>query len=456
MNYDHWLRRLKSNPLPAYLQIPDLIAEDLQSGRLEPRDRLPPLRELADELELNYATVVRGIAEARQRGLVASRPGMGTYVRGSFIGLPLRGGTGAEMSMNLPPEVEDHPSMRALLLRAAETITATSVHELMRYQDFGGTERDRSIGAHWLRRWLPEVKAEQVLVAPGIHAVLLALVTQLVKPGQSLCVERVAYPGIKAIAAQLGVSLLPLPMDDAGLLPEGFESACKSTPVAALYLCPTLQNPTTATLPIDRREALADLARRYGVPIIEDDAYAMLPPAAPPAVADFAPELTYYVTGLSKWLGAGLRTAYVVAPGPEAQLRLAGALRATTVMASPFVNALIADWFERDLAEVVLAAVRDECVFRSQLAHQRLAALGVRSQRYGFHAWLPLHHAERNPTTASVIAAELQRLGVPAVAGSAFSTDAKPVAGLRLCLGGALTREDCKRALQAVADAVQS
>src|SRR5262245_6819025 len=60
-----WVNRLKNDSLPAYLQIPDLIAEDLQHGRLTPHYRLPPLRELADLLELNYSTVVRGIAEAR-------------------------------------------------------------------------------------------------------------------------------------------------------------------------------------------------------------------------------------------------------------------------------------------------------------------------------------------------------------------------------------------------------
>lgn len=456
MSYVHWVHRLRTNSLPAYLQIPDLIAEDLQNGRLAPRERLPPLRELADQLELNYTTVVRGIGQARQRGLVASRPGMGTYVRGTFIGLPLRAGTGVEMTMNLSPEIEEHPAMQALLVRASETIGRSPLHDLMRYQDFGGTDRDRGIGAQWLRQWIPEVEADRVLVAPGIHSVLLALVTMLVRHGQSLCVESLTYPGMKAISAQLGTRLLPLPMDDLGVIPEGFESACQSTSVAALYLCPNLQNPTTATVPMRRREQLADVALRFGVPIVEDDAYGMLPPATPPALADFAPDLTYYVTGLSKWLGAGLRTAYVVAPTGAARLRLAGALRATTVMASPFVNAVVADWFEEGLAASVLSAVREECRFRSAQVHDRLGSLGVRVQPHGFHAWLPLPGREPARPVAAEMAAGLQRLGVAAVAGSAFSTDGEPPEALRLCLGGALNRDDCGRALQAVMDAVAS
>jgi len=318
MPFAHWVHRLKSSPLPAYQLIPDLIAEDLQQGRLAPRERLPPLRELAARLQLNYTTVVRGFAEARERGLIASRPGMGSFVRGSFIGLPLRAGTGAEMTMNMPPEIEDHPAMQALLEGANAGLAAVPLHDLMRYQDFGGTPRDRALGAQWLSQWV-EADAARVLVAPGIHAVLLALVSLLVKPGQSLCVEALTYPGIKAIAAQLGTRLHPLAMDEQGLVPDDFEAACKSTPIGALHLCPNLHNPTTATLPIKRREQIADIALRYSIPIIEDDAYGMLPAAIPPSLAEYAPDLVYYVSGMSKWLGAGLRVAYVQAPSAAAR-----------------------------------------------------------------------------------------------------------------------------------------
>lgn len=454
MSFSHWIARLRNSGLPAYQLIPELIAEDLQQGRLAPRERLPPLRELALTLQLNYTTVVRGFAAARERGLIASRPGMGSYVRGSFIGLPLRAGTGAEMTMNMPPEIEDHPAMQALQHSAAEAITAATLHDLMRYQDFGGTAHDRDLAARWLAQWVPEASADRVLVAPGIHSVLLALVSMLVKPGQSLCVESLVYPGMKAIAAQLGTQLHPLTMDERGLVPEEFEAACKSTPVGALYLCPNLHNPTTATLPMRRREQLADIALRYSVPIIEDDAYGMLPAATPPALADYAGALTYYISGLSKWLGAGVRVAYVLAPTHAAQRRLAGALRATTVMASPFVNAVVSHWLERGHGNEVLAAVRTECSWRSALMRERLGALGIRTQPQGFHGWLPLPGGDGHGSSATQIASALRELGVAAVAAAAFSTDRQPPEGLRLCLGGGLTRDDCGRALQAVAAAL--
>ncbi|WP_066259158.1 PLP-dependent aminotransferase family protein [Hydrogenophaga flava] len=454
MPFTHWIARLRSSTLPAYQLIPELIAQDLQSGRLAPRERLPPLRDLASKLDLNYTTVVRGFAEARERGLIVSRPGLGSFVRGSFIGLPLRAGTGAEMTMNMPPELSEHPAIQRAQEQAARSMAQANFQDLMRYQDFGGTPRDRHLAAQWMAQWVPEAVPERLLVAPGIHSVLLALTSLLVKPGQSLCVEPLVYPGIKAIAAQLGTRLHPLSMDEQGLIPESLEAACKSLPVGALYLCPNLHNPTTATLPIRRREQLADIALRHSVPIIEDDAYGMLPTAVPPPLIEFAPELTYYISGLSKWLGAGVRTAHVLTPTSATHQRLAGALRATTVMASPLINHVVSEWFEQGHSAEVLAAVREECQWRSQTIRTRLANHGVRTQPNGFHAWLPLLAREDGHCIASEMADKLRSLGVAAVAGSTFCTDRNPPEGLRLCLGGSLTRDDCGRALQAVVDAL--
>ena len=133
----HWRRRLASSGQPAYLLIPELIAEDLRSGRLAPRDRLPNLRDLADALALNYTTVARAYSEARQRGLIDSRPGMGTFVRGQRPALPLRGGSAAEMTMNLPTEPDDPALLERMHGSAMEVMAEADLYGLMRYQDFG-------------------------------------------------------------------------------------------------------------------------------------------------------------------------------------------------------------------------------------------------------------------------------------------------------------------------------
>ncbi len=447
----HWRKRLDASDRPAYLLIPDLIAEDLRDGRLAARDRLPTLRELAGALELNYTTVARAYAEARKRGLIDSRVGTGTYVRSKSPGLPLRGGTGAEMTMNLPPEPDDPLLLARLRDSAAEVMAHADLNALLRYQDFGGSDADREAGAAWLRRRLAGATAERVLVCPGIHSVLLALLSQFARPGELVCVEALAYPGLKAIASQLGVQLHALPLDDEGPDPDAFEHACRTLAPRALYCNPTLLNPTTATMSLARREAIADIALRYSIPIIEDDAYAMLPRRLLPPLAHFAPELTWYVTGFSKCLGAGLRSAYVCAPNARQAQRLAGALRATTVMASPLTNALATRWVQDGTAEAVLQAIRTASMARQELAARHLGDHGIAAQPEGFHLWLPV------ASSWSVVefASYLRTQGVAVVASAAFCTDADPPDAVRVCLGGPQSLDDCDRALRLIAETIE-
>ncbi|MEF7612445.1 PLP-dependent aminotransferase family protein [Aquincola sp. MAHUQ-54] len=445
----HWRKRLLATERPAYLAIPDLIAEDLRDGRLAARDRLPTLRELAEDLHLNYTTVARAYAEARKRGLIDSRAGYGSFVRGKAPALPLRGGSGAEMTMNLPPEPSDAALLARMHESAAEVMAQCDLYGLLRYQDFGGTPADREAGAHWLRRRLPNATADRLLVCPGIHSVLTALLSQLARPGELICVDALAYPGLKAIATQLGVQLHALPLDDDGPDVEAFEHACKTLSPKAVYCNPTLLNPTTITMSRARREALVDVALRYSVPIVEDDAYAMLPTERlPRPLACLAPDVTYYITGFSKCLGAGLRNAYVLAPNVRLAQRLAGALRATTVMASPVTNALATRWVQDGTADAVLEAIRDECRRRHALAMDHLGRWGVAGHPECFHLWLPLACDWNIVECASY----LRTQGVAVVASAAFSTDGNPPDAMRICLGGPAPLDACDRALRLLAD----
>lgn len=431
--------------------IADLIAADVRSGRLLPRARMPNLRELAGALGLHYTTVARAYAEARKRGLIDSRPGAGSFARGANPALPLRGGSSTEMTMNLPPEPPDPALLARMHDSAAELMARSDLYDLMRYQDFGGSPADKEAAVQWLRRRLPDCSVDRVLVCPGIHSALAALFSQLARPGELICVEALTYPGIKAMANQLGVRLHALALDDEGPSAAQFEQACKTLAPKALYCNPTLLNPTTLTVSRRRREALADIALRFSIPVIEDDAYAMLPRQVPEPLALLAPELTYYITGFSKCLGAGLRTAYVCAPNERQAQRLAGALRATTVMASPITTALATRWVVDGTAEAMLQAIRAESAARQALATRRLGSHGFQAHAEGFHLWLPLSSSWSMVEFASY----LRTQGVAVVASAAFSTDGDPPDAVRICLGGKLTRAECDAALHLIADTLE-
>jgi len=452
-HFSRWSAALQKSGQPAYLALADAIADDMRSGRLAAGARLPPLRSLAQQLDLNFTTVARGYAEAQRRGLIDSKAGHGTFIRAVLP--PKSGRTRGfsdllDMTMNLPPEPRDTALLQKMRQGLARMQEQADLRSLLRYQDFGGSAEDRLAGACWLDRILPDLGPDRVLVCPGAQGALLGVMSMLARPGDVICTEAVTYPGIKALAAQLGVRLHGLPADDEGIDPQAFAAACGAHAPKALYCNPTLLNPTTAIYSQARRVAIADIARRYGVPIIEDDAYGLLVPNAPVPLARLVPELTFYISGLAKCVGAGLRIAYLVAPDARQTLRLMPPLRATTIMASPFNCALSTLWINDGTADAALAAIRKASHVRQDDAAQLLPRAQYVSKPDAFHLWLSVPP----PWNRLAFAEHLRSNGVGVVASDAFTVSGTPPEAVRVCMGGAADRTDCRHMLELIAEAL--
>ena len=363
-----WAPQLSRLGKPRYLAIADAIAEDIRNGKLAPSERLPPQRKLARRLDIDFTTVARGYVEAQRRGLIESRVGQGTYVRASAKrrhGPIARHPEIVDLSMNLPPEPDD-PELLDRMQDGLEAIGRDLVY-LMRYQGFGGVPADKDAASHWLRHRALVPQQDRLFIAPGAHPALLGILSVLAKAGDVLLSETLTYPGARSIAAQLGLRHIGLPMDDDGVDADAFADACKRHAPRALYLNPTLLNPTTHTIAQKRRSEIIAVARRYGVAIIEDDPYGFLPVDGPLPFAALAPEITWHVAGLAKCLGAGLRIAYVVAPEVRSGWLFASSVRTATVMASPVTIALATRWITDGTADALLAAVRQESIERQGL-----------------------------------------------------------------------------------------
>ncbi|MEM9255195.1 MAG: PLP-dependent aminotransferase family protein [Pseudomonadota bacterium] len=453
--FRHWRSALDGDATkPAYLLIADLIAADIDSGRMQVRDRLPPLRDISQFLGLNYTTLARAYSEAKQRGLIDSRRGTGSFVKGKTTSLRLNSGSDFEMTMNLPPEPESKALLQRIVDGTQNVLTQANLNALFRYQDFGGGPKDRDAGVQLLAPLLDNLDANQMLVCPGIHSVLVALLTQLhAERGGCICVPDLVYPGLKAIASQIGVPLLAVASEDGIPQIRPLEEMCKTEQLTAIYVNPTVNNPTTKSMSPKRREAIADIALRYNVPIIEDDAYGLLLEKPIAAIANLAPELTYYTTGLAKCFGAGLRTAYLYAPTRLLAQRTAGAFRALSVMASPVTTALATRWIEDGTLQEMTHAIRAESRERQRLALQHLADFRLQTHPDAFHLWLHLPGGyTANP---SVLAAHFRTKGISVVSSAGFCTNNDPPDAIRLCLGGAVSRSELEESLRLLSDTLQ-
>ncbi len=436
---------------PRYLAIADAIADDIRNGRLGPSDRLPPQRKLARTLNIDYTTVARGYVEARKRGLIESRVGQGTYVRASAKrrhGPMARRPEIVDLSMNLPPEPDD-PELLDRMQDGLEAVGQDLI-ALLRYQDFGGVAADKEAALKWLGKRSLTPPLERLFISPGAHPALLGILGILGKPGDVILAESLTYPGVRSIAAQLGMQLVGLPMDDDGVDADAFADACRRLAPKALYLNPTLLNPTTHTVSTARRHAIANIAHKFGVPIVEDDPYGFLPDPGPPPFASIAPELTWHVAGLAKCLGAGLRNAYVVAPDVRAGWLFAASVRAATVMASPVTIALATRWINDGTADAMLTAVREESIERQRLLATILPKDAVQTDPAGFHFWLSLPGS----WTRSAFVGHTRATGTGVVASDAFAIAGTPPEAVRVCLGGPADRAAVRRALEFMAHAL--
>jgi DNA-binding transcriptional MocR family regulator len=320
---------------------------------------------------------------------------------------------------------------------------------LMRYQGFGGVAADKEAALKWLggRALLPP--EDRLFIVPGAHSALLGIFSLLAKPSDVILSEALTYPGARSIAAQLGLQLVGLPMDDEGVDPDAFTQACERFNPKAIYLNPTLLNPTTHTISQTRRIALVAIARRFGVPIVEDDPYGFLLIDGPQPFGLLAPELTWHIAGLAKCLGAGLRIAYVIVPDVRAGWLFGSVVRTATVMASPLTIALSTRWILDGTGEALLAAVRQESIERQRLARAILPEGTYRADPVGFHLWVLLPP----PWTRSAFVGHMRATGVGVVASDAFATDTAPEAA-RVCLGGPANRAAVQGALEFMAHAL--
>ena len=441
-----WVPSIERGEAPVYLAVADALAADIGAGRLVPGAQLPSQRALAQALKVDFTTISRAYNEARDRGLIEGRAGQGTFVRGAVASASTTTSAGmVDMSMNLPPLLED-AALSARIWRDIGTIEQSGgLPLLLRYQDSGGALHDRRAGAAWLAPRMGEVDPNQILITAGAQGALAAVMGTLAAASDAICVEEMTYPGLKALAEFLNLQLLPVAMDQDGLIPDALEEICAVSRPKALYCMPTIHNPTTTTMPLARREALVAVARRHGLPIVEDDAYGMLPTHAAPTLAQLAPELTYYVGGIAKTLSPALRIAYLLAPDVRMAARMNGGVRATTLMASPLSSAIATRWIESGTAHALLDAIRRASSERRRLASHLLPT--AKMDKAGFHAWLPLGAGWQRGAFVS----SLRNAGIGVVASDAFAVGPATEA-VRLSLGSAATLAELDCSLRVIAD----
>ncbi|MFJ9543508.1 PLP-dependent aminotransferase family protein [Streptomyces sp. NPDC101225] len=434
--------------MDAYRRIADRIADDIAAGRLRPGERLPAQRRFARRHGIAASTAERAYGELVRRGLVVGEVGRGTFVRAAAAGPAGRAlvepATAAPVNLELNyPSV---PGQSELLAPALAPLLRPDVlAEALCPGPAGGTAAAREAVAGLLATpgWRPDPGL--LLFTGNARQAIAAALASLVRPGGRVGVEKLTYPLVKEIAARLGIRLVPLATDAEGPRPEAVAAAHRSAPLSALYLQPTLHNPTSVTTGPRRRRRLAAVVTDLDIPVVEDRIWSFLAEPADPLAA-YAPGLTHVVDGLSKRVAPGLTAGFLAVPAHQVAA-VADAVRSGGWSAGRFALEAGVRWIEDGTVARLVAAKRAEAARRQRLVAGHLGGFAVRSDPHACFAWWELPAPWRADTFTAAAAAH----GIAVTPGPAFCVGpGRTPNAIRLGLASA-ARADLERALETLA-----
>ncbi len=353
--------------LPLYHQIYREMRQAILTGRLQPGQRLPSTRSLAQILNLSRMTVVQAYDQLLGEGYLEARHGSGTFVA-AFVGTQLPESVGESPLPTSPSEENDSPWQLSrygqhLVRSPGRDFTRTGAEISFRYGSpalhLFPLERWRkalSRACQGDRQWLDYSSDPQgdlglrtaiaqylsrtravrcdpsrIVITNGTQQALDLLLQVLVEPGETIAAENPGYLTVRQTLWQHRLQIYPVPVDEAGLVVAQLPQPChpkggacldaplnaKPAPLRLLYLTPSHQFPTGAVLPLARRLDLLQWAKRTGTWLVEDDydsEYRYGDRPLPALQGLDGGDRVLYIGSFSKVLFPSLRLGYLVLP----------------------------------------------------------------------------------------------------------------------------------------------
>ena len=297
-----------------------------------------------------------------------------------------------------------------------------------------------------LREWLGArhgVEAGRIVLTNGGLQGFVFYAEELLaeRPGRVL-VEAPTYDRPLKVLARLGAEIAPVAMDGEGLDPDALERQLKGGATSFVYTIPTFQNPSGRTLSSGRRRRVVELARAYGVPVLEDDPYGLVRYEGEPSPSLQqleGGELVTYASSFSKTAAPGLRVGWFVAPaGLAARLE---ARAVSNYISPPFLSqATVFELIDRGAFEPNLERIkgllrRRRDAMLAALERELAGAASWSKPEGGYFLWVDLD------ADAAELLARAEAAGVTFVKGADFFPDGSGSRAARLAFSYASPSE---------------
>ncbi|MEM9968133.1 MAG: PLP-dependent aminotransferase family protein [Pseudomonadota bacterium] len=450
---------------PKYKGVVALIRDQIARERLRVGDKLPPVRELAWQLKITPGTVARAYTVLIDSGVLKAEVGRGTYVA------PGQGEVQSDVTkkpllievdaiahdtshqpgpVNLYSPHLPNGGQVALIRRLLAEIAQEPPSGVMHYPSRRGSRAAREAMLHWLQGSpTGAVEADEiVLTHGGQNATLLVLQTVLRGRKPAIFVEELAYPGFRRAAELLRADIVPVAMDQNGVIPEALADAAVRHPEGQI-LCtsPEVHSPTCVLTPTERRRSIVAVARQHDLHLMEDDCYRM-GHAEGPGYRQLAPERGWYISSISKSITPALRLGCAIGPrGMSAALHRA-AEHGFFGLATPLSDLAAAVLRHPDLPDI-MARTRLSVEQYVKVAVNTLGAFDLRWRKDVPFLWLVLPPGWR----ASAFCLAAEQRGVQIRPAEDFACrDAQTPHAVRMAINGGISLQRFETAMEQLRD----
>lgn len=381
------------------IEISDSVRALIQKGELRPGDSLPPVRDLAEVLEVNRNTVAASYQRLVQAGVAITQGRLGTS-----ICKPAGPGEqeGISQGTALIDLADGNPNP-AWLPNPLTMLAESSIRPFL-YGDDTILPEMNCIAEEWLGPDCPG-EASYELTHGAVDAIERLAAAHLVL-GDKVAVEDPGFLGTIGALRLAGMRAVGVAVDDAGMVPESLHAALENG-ARAVLLTPRAQNPTGSSLTAKRATALKKILANYpGVLVIVDDHYCLLAESVYYSVIPTSTQRWALVRSVSKGLGPDMRVAFVASDVDTAE-RLRSRLAPGMGWVSHILQAMVVASLNSATTRQMLDDARQDYAARRHALCQALKSVGIEtvSSASGFNLWIPL------PRDAKDVGYELAKKG---------------------------------------------
>ncbi len=387
------------------LEIADCIRGLVEARTLQAGDTLPPVRELAESLDVNRNTVAAAYQKLVQAGFAIAQGRLGT----SIAPMPTAGEQeGTASDTPLIDLASGNPN--AALLPDLVALLADNPPGPFLYGDPTMLPALHVLAQEWMQPDCPPQHTLE-LTHGAVDAIERLAVAQLV-PGDKVAVEDPCFLGTIGALRLAGMKTVGVSVDDSGMQPESLESALAGG-ARAILITPRVHNPTGCSLTKRRANALkAVLAAYPGVMVIVDDHFALLGETPYHSIIPATTQRWALVRSVSKGFGPDLRVA-IVACDEETGARLRTRLAPGMTWVSHLLQAIVAAALRSSRIRKKMDDARHDYARRRNLLVSALQGVGIDipTPAGGFNVWIPLQQDAKDVAYALAKRGWLVRVG---------------------------------------------